>query len=75
MKKARTAESDELRSEYKRSDFGAMTRGRYAADANVASNVVVLDAEVAAAFPNDVAVNEALRTLIRVMKVAGAGQR
>jgi hypothetical protein len=58
--------TDELRPEYKRSDFGALVRGKYAARLSEETNVVVLEPEVAKAFPNDKAVNEALRGLIRI---------
>ena len=51
MKKAKSA-SDELRAEYKRSDFGKLERGKYHKRVKASSNVVILDAEVAAASPN-----------------------
>lgn len=66
MKKAKTKSGDELRPEYKRSDFGTLERGKYAVRLATESNVVVLDPEVAEAFPNDKAVNEALRGLLDV---------
>ncbi len=66
MKKAKTKPVDELRPEYKRSDFGTLERGKYAVRAATETNVVVLDPEVAEAFPNDKAVNEALRGLLEV---------
>jgi hypothetical protein len=64
MKKADP--TGELRPEYKRSDFGTLVRGKYASRLAKETNVVVLDPEVAKAFPNDKAVNEALRGLIRI---------
>ena len=67
MKKA-DADSDELRAEYKREDFGVLVRGKYAARAKEASNVVVLDPDVAEAFPNALAVNQALRGLLELAK-------
>jgi len=67
--KASRKRTDELRPEYKRSDFGAMQRGKYAARATEATNVVVLEPQVARAFPNDRAVNTALRGLLRTRKV------
>lgn len=66
MKKAKSTPDDELRPEYKRSDFGALVRGKYAARITEESNVVVLDPEVAKVFPNDKVVNEALRGLIKI---------
>jgi hypothetical protein len=66
MKKVNSKNSDELRSEYRRSDFGKLVRGKYAKRLTEESNVVVLEPEVAEAFPNDKAVNEALRALLEV---------
>ncbi|PYM95643.1 MAG: hypothetical protein DME04_04240 [Candidatus Rokuibacteriota bacterium] len=70
MKKARRKFSGELRTEYKRSDFGPLVRGKYVQRVAEETNVVVLDPQVAKAFPNDRAVNKALRTLLRKRKVA-----
>jgi hypothetical protein len=68
MKKVRREPIDDLRSEYRRSDFEALVRGKYAQRVKEATNVVVLDPQVAKAFPNDRAVNKALRGLIRRRK-------
>ncbi len=68
MKKASRKQTDELRPEYKRSDFGTLVRGKYARRVVEATNVVVLDPQVAKAFPNDRAVNNALRGLLRDRK-------
>ncbi len=68
MKKASRKSSDELRPEYRRSDFTSLVRGKYAARVSQATNVVVLEPQVADAFPNDRAVNEALRGLLRSKK-------
>jgi len=70
MKKASRKPTDELRREYKRSDFGRLVRGKYARRIGVTTNVVVLEPEVAKAFPNDRAVNKALRGLMRDGKSA-----
>ena len=67
MKKVDT---DELRPEYRREDFGMMVRGKYAAQMREASNVIVLDADVAEAFPNGQAVNAALRSLLELARGA-----
>ena len=72
MKRAKS-KSDELRAVYKRSDFRKLERGKYYERIKASSNVVVLDPEVAAAFPNSVAVNKALHSLVEVAEsVAGA---
>jgi len=51
-------ERDEMRPEY---DFSKGVRGKYAKRYAEGSNVVVLDPDVAAAFPDAGAVNQALR--------------
>lgn len=56
---------DEIRPEY---DFRGGVRGKYARQYAEGSNVVVLDPDVAAAFPDAASVNRALR------KVAGLPQ-
>lgn len=68
MRKASRKPRDELRPEYKRSDFGTLVRGKYAERAVEATNVVVLEPQVARAFPNDRAVNTALRGVLRARK-------
>jgi hypothetical protein len=70
MKKARGRPSDALRVEYKRSDFGEVVRGKYAPRVAASCNVVVLEPQVARVFPNERAVNEALRSLIRVAEAS-----
>ena len=57
---------DELRSEY---DFAQMkegVKGKYVERYRTGTNLVLLDPDVARAFPNDIAVNDALRMLIKV---------
>ena len=67
MKKSKT--SDELRPEYKRTDFpGGLVRGKYAKRLKKSSNIVVLNPEVAQAFPNEEAVNDALLSLIDIAR-------
>lgn len=47
-------------------DFSSGVRGQYAARFAAGTNVVVLSPDVAEVFPDSEAVNEALRTLVRV---------
>ena len=68
MKKASRKSADEVRPEYKRSDFGALVRGKHARRTAEATNVVVLEPRLARAFPNDKAVNTALRGVLRTRK-------
>lgn len=62
--------SDELRPEYRREDFGAMVRGKYAQRLSEATNVVVLDPDIAEAFPNAEIVNQTLRQLLELAKTS-----
>ena len=48
-------------------DFSKGTRGKYARRYHQETNVVVLDPDVAKRFPNSEAVNQALRSLARVL--------
>ena len=47
-------------------DFSGGQRGKYAARYAEGTNVVVLAPDVAAMFPDAIAVNEALRTFVRM---------
>jgi hypothetical protein len=60
MKKAK----DEMRSEYKRSDFASLERGRFHAEVAEGTAVALLDPAIARAFPTSQAVNEALAGLL-----------
>lgn len=62
--------TDELRPEYKRSDFGKIIRGKYANRIKAETNVVLLEPDIAKAFPNDEAVNNALRHLLEETKTS-----
>ncbi|BAY94398.1 MULTISPECIES: hypothetical protein [unclassified Tolypothrix] len=67
MKKETKQEpEDELRSEYDFSQLKGGIRGKYAERYQAGTNLVLLDPDVAQAFPNAEAVNEALRLLIQI---------
>ncbi len=68
-KKLATSEVREMRPEY---DFSGGVRGKHAARYAKGTNIVVLDPDVAEAFPNSVAVNEILRALLSII---GRGRR
>lgn len=71
MKKVNPSSSDDLRPEYKRSDFGRLVRGKYVERLKKGSNVVILDPRVARAFPTSEAVNETLLSLLDLAKKVG----
>lgn len=58
----------ETRTEYQREDLGKGTRGKYFARYEKGTNLVLLNDEVAKAFPTTAAVNEALSGLLALAK-------
>jgi hypothetical protein len=75
MKKTSQTHND-LRPEY---DFTAMkggVRGKYVRRLREGTNIVLLEPEIAEAFPNDRAVNQALRGILDIARsVRSAGRR
>lgn len=64
MKKAsRTKGTDELRREYDLTRLGRGVVGKYYKEATSGSNLVLIEADLAAIFPNAKSVNRALRAL------------
>lgn len=59
---------DDLRAEYDFSSMSGGVRGKYFDRANEGSNLVLLDPDVAKAFPSQEAVNRALRMLAEIAK-------
>ncbi len=66
---------DELRKEYRREDLGKGVRGKHLKSCRAGTNLVLLQPEVAAAFPTERAVNDALSFLIEVAEHAGITRR
>lgn len=64
-KTAGRADIDEILPEY---DFGRGARNKFASRYSAGSAVVVLDPDVAAAFPNSAEANEALRALAGIIQ-------
>jgi len=67
-KKARSNGDDDLRREYDLSKLAHPVRGKYQERAMADSNLVLLDPDVAQAFPNVEAINDALRMLVNVAR-------
>ena len=59
---------DELRREYDLSKLGGRVRGKYVECYRSGTNLVLLSPDVAKHFPDEQAVNEALRSLINGAK-------
>ena len=62
MKKA----EDHMRREYERSDFPKLERGKFYSEVAKGTSVVLLEPELAKAFPTSRAVNEALAGLLEL---------
>ncbi len=75
-KKSIEEDADELRPEY---DLAGLLSegvlGKYAQDYREGTNLALLEPEIAQAFPDDDAVNEALRLVLRLSKVPHATAR
>ena len=64
MKKAK----DEMKREYKRTDFSKLERGKFYAEVAKGTSVALLESSIAKAFPTSRAVNEALSGLLELTK-------
>ena len=68
--------NDELRAEYDlRKLLKGGVRGKYAERYRAGTNVVLLDPDVAKAFPSEAAVNKALRLVIQLSKLQRGKKR
>lgn len=63
MKKAK---GDELRREYHRDELGRGVRGKHYESYSSGTNLVLLSPDVAASFPDEKSVNDALRSLVKL---------
>ena len=75
MNQVDVEQEDEMRSEYDFSQLKGRVRGKYVERYRAGTNLVLLDPDVAAAFPDAQAVNEALRLLIKVANTKASNQR
>ena len=55
---------EDMRAEYKRSDFGKLERGKFFQEVAEGTTVALIEPQLAKAFPTSEAVNEALRGLL-----------
>ncbi|MCA1591478.1 MAG: hypothetical protein LC754_02255 [Acidobacteria bacterium] len=65
---------DELRPEYDLSKLKGRVRGKYVERYRKGTNLVLLELDVAASFPDARAVNEALRLLIKLAQTQASPQ-
>src|ERR1041384_336993 len=76
MKKVESEmEEDGLRPEYDLSQLKGRVRGKYAERYRAGTNLILLEPDVAAAFPDAKSVNEALRLLIKVSQEQVSSER
>jgi hypothetical protein len=66
MKKEVDELEDELQPEYDFANMQGGVRGKYVQRYRSGTNLVLLDPDIAKAFPTDASVNEALRLLIQI---------
>jgi hypothetical protein len=69
------SEDYELRAEYDLSKLPVLPKGRYDQKRRLGSNVVLLDPDIARAFPTDEAVNEALRLVMQAAAIPSLVKR
>ena len=72
MNQTENRDPDDLRPEY---DFSGGVRGKHHAAYKEGTNVVLLDADVAKAFPDSASVNQALRLLLEVAEKQHSSKR
>ena len=65
MNKVESEEEDDLQPEYDFSQMQGGVRGKYVERYRQGTNLVLLDPDIAAAFPDAKAVNDALRLLLQ----------
>ncbi|MCX6037076.1 MAG: hypothetical protein NTW99_04140 [Chloroflexi bacterium] len=71
MKKNSIKKQDdyELREEYDLSKMSVLPKGRFDSKRRAGTNVIILEPELAKAFPNDESVNNALRLVLKAAKI------
>jgi hypothetical protein len=75
-KRDRNETDDELRPEYDlKKLLQGSARGKYVERYRAGTNLVLLEPDVARAFPDEKAVNEALRLVMQLSKLQNGGKR
>jgi len=59
----------ELNEEYDLSRMTILPKGRFDPRRRIGSNIIVLEPDIAKAFPSDESVNEALRLILKASKI------
>jgi hypothetical protein len=74
-KEPATKQNDDLRPEYDLSQLKGGVRGKYYASATAGTNLVLIEPDLAAVFPDSVSVNRALRVLAEAARSATTAKR
>jgi hypothetical protein len=74
-KESAVKRGDDMRKEYDLSKLPGGVRGKYYRRATAATNLVLIEPDLSAIFPDSEAVNRALRLLAEAAQTAGAAKR
>ena len=74
-KESAVKRGDDMRKEYDLSKLPGGVRGKYYRRATAATNLVLIEPDLSAVFPDSEAVNRALRVLAEAAQAAGAAKR
>lgn len=74
MQKQNDPNDYELNDEYDLSKMTVVAKGRYSPEQRMGKNLIILDPDVAQAFPTNEAVNEALRLVIQISRIPESHQ-
>jgi alpha-beta hydrolase superfamily lysophospholipase len=73
MKKNNRKSSEDMRPEYNFASMRGGVRGKYAKRYRAGNNLILLDPQLAEAFPTDAAVNRALRAVLKMAETVWPG--
>jgi len=74
-KESAVKRGEDMRKEYDLSKLGGGVRGKYYGRATAATNLVLIEPDLSAVFPDSKAVNRALRVLTEAAQTAGVAKR
>lgn len=69
MNKQSDPDNYELKDEYDLAKMTVVAKGRYDPEKRLGKNLIILDPDVAEAFPSNEAVNAALRLVIQISRI------
>ena len=69
MKKGNRKSANDMRPEYDFASMNGGVRGKYAKRYGAGTNLILLDPDLAEAFPTEAAVNDALRAVLKITEM------